>query len=71
MWPAGAPNGVFWGRRQALPIFWAWCPMLAVLAAQLGTPRGRYDEHSGKFPSIVKPRFIRPVGERNQRKGLC
>jgi hypothetical protein len=23
----------------------------------LGTPRGRYDEHNGKFPSIVKPRF--------------
>jgi hypothetical protein len=39
--------------------------LLAVLAAQLGTPRGRYDEHSGKFPSIVKPRFNRPVRERN------
>jgi hypothetical protein len=37
----------------------------AVLAAQLGTPRGRYDEHNGKFPSIVKPRFNQPVGERN------
>jgi hypothetical protein len=23
----------------------------------LGTLRGRYDEHNGKFPSIVKPRF--------------
>jgi hypothetical protein len=22
------------------------------LATQLGTPRGRYDEHSGKFPSV-------------------
>jgi hypothetical protein len=40
-------------------------PMLAVLAAQLGTPRGRSNEHSGKFPSIVKPRFNQPVGERN------
>jgi hypothetical protein len=39
--------------------------VLAVLAAQLGTPRGRCDEHSGKFPSIVKSRFNRPVGERN------
>jgi hypothetical protein len=39
--------------------------LLAVLAAKLGTPRGRCDEHSGKFPSIVKPRFNRPVGERN------
>jgi hypothetical protein len=24
----------------------------AVLAAQLGTPRGRYDEHSSKFPLV-------------------
>jgi hypothetical protein len=31
--------------------------VLAVLATQLETPRGRYDEHSSKFPSIVKPRF--------------
>jgi hypothetical protein len=23
----------------------------------LGTPRGRYDEHSSKFSSVVKPRF--------------
>jgi hypothetical protein len=28
-----------------------------MLATQLGTLRGRYDEHSGKFPSIVKPLF--------------
>jgi hypothetical protein len=25
----------------------------------LGTPRGRYDEHSSKFLSVVKPRFNR------------
>jgi hypothetical protein len=36
-----------------------------VLAAQLGNPRGRYDEHNDKFPSIVKARFNRPVGEIN------
>jgi hypothetical protein len=30
----------------------------------LETPRGRYDEHSSKFLSVVKPRFIKPVGER-------
>jgi hypothetical protein len=36
----------------------------AVLAAQLGTPRGRYDEHNNKFPSVMKPRFIKPIGER-------
>jgi hypothetical protein len=39
--------------------------LLAVLATQLGTIRGRCDENSGKFPSIMKPRFNRPVGERN------
>jgi hypothetical protein len=39
--------------------------LIAVLAAQLGTPRGRYDEHSGKFSLSIKPRFNRPVGERN------
>jgi hypothetical protein len=26
----------------------------------LGTPRGRYEEHNSKFPSVVKPRFIKP-----------
>jgi hypothetical protein len=31
--------------------------LIAVLAAQLGTPRGRYDEHSGKFSLSMKPRF--------------
>jgi hypothetical protein len=30
-----------------------------VLGTQLGTPRGRYEEHSSKFPSVVKPRFNR------------
>jgi hypothetical protein len=25
----------------------------------LGTPRGRYDEHNNKFPSVLKPRFNR------------
>jgi hypothetical protein len=32
----------------------------------VGNPRGRYKEHSGKFPSVVKPRFIEPVGERTK-----
>jgi hypothetical protein len=31
--------------------------LIAVLAAQLGTPRGRYDEHSDKFSLCMKPRF--------------
>jgi hypothetical protein len=42
----------------------AWA-LMAVLTAQLGTPRGRYDEHSGKFSLSMKLRFNRPVGERN------
>jgi hypothetical protein len=45
-------------------MFLPWC-LLAVLAAQLGTPRGRCDEHNDKFPSIMKPRFNRPVGGKN------
>jgi hypothetical protein len=38
----------------------------AVVGTQLGNPRGRYDEHSSKFPLVMKPRFIEPVGETNQ-----
>jgi hypothetical protein len=30
------------------------------------TPREGYDEHNSKFPSVVKPRFIEPVGERTK-----
>jgi hypothetical protein len=29
------------------------------------TPRGRYDEHNNKFSLSMKPKFNRPVGERN------
>jgi hypothetical protein len=32
--------------------------LIAVLGAQLGTPRGRYDEHSGKFSLSMKPGLI-------------
>jgi hypothetical protein len=42
----------------------------AVVGTQLGTPRGRYDEHSSKFPSVMKPRFIEPVGERTNFRRL-
>jgi hypothetical protein len=38
-------------------------------STQLGTPRGRYDEHISKFPSVVKPRFIEPVGESQTSEG--
>jgi hypothetical protein len=30
------------------------------------TSRGRYDDHSSKFSLSMKPKFNRPVGERNQ-----
>jgi hypothetical protein len=33
------------------------------MTAQLGTPRGWYDEHSSKSSFSMKPRFIEPVGE--------
>jgi hypothetical protein len=29
------------------------------------TPRGRYDEHNSKFSLSMKPKFNRPVVERN------
>jgi hypothetical protein len=37
---------------------------------QLGTPRGRYDEHSSKFSLSKKPRFNRPLEERNNFRRL-
>jgi histone deacetylase 1/2 len=33
------------------------------MTTQLGTPRGRYDEHSSKFSLSKKPRFVDPVGK--------
>jgi hypothetical protein len=33
------------------------------MITQLGTPRGRYDEHSNKFSLSKKPRFVDPVGK--------
>jgi hypothetical protein len=38
----------------------------SLLGTQLGTPRGRYDEHSIKSSLGIKLRFIEPVGERTQ-----
>jgi hypothetical protein len=40
------------------------------MTAQLGTPRGRYDEHSSKSSLSMKPRFIEPVGERTNFRML-
>jgi hypothetical protein len=40
------------------------------MTTQLGTPRGRYDEHSSKSSLSMKPRFIEPVGERTNFRRL-
>jgi hypothetical protein len=40
--------------------------MIAVLAAQLGTPKGRYDEHSGKSSLSMKPIFNKTSRRKNQ-----
>jgi hypothetical protein len=40
------------------------------MTAQLGTPRGRYDEYSSKYSLSMKPRFIEPVGERTNFRRL-
>jgi hypothetical protein len=40
------------------------------MTAQLGIPRGRYDEHSSKSSLSMKLRFIEPVGERTNFQGL-
>jgi hypothetical protein len=40
------------------------------MTAKLGTPRGRYDEHSSKSSLGIKPRFIEPVGERTNFRRL-
>jgi hypothetical protein len=34
------------------------------------TPRGKYDEHNSKFSLSMKPKFNRPVGERNHLRRL-
>jgi hypothetical protein len=40
------------------------------MIAQLGTPRGRYDEHSSKSSLSMKPRLIERVGERTNFRRL-
>jgi hypothetical protein len=40
------------------------------MTAQLGTPRGRYDERSSKSSLSMKPSFIEPVGERTNFQRL-
>jgi hypothetical protein len=43
-----------------------WCGQITT---QLGTPRGRYDEHNSKFSLSKKPRFIEPVGKSQTSEG--
>jgi hypothetical protein len=40
------------------------------MIAQLGTPRGRYDEHNSKSSLSMKPRFIEPIGEKTNFQRL-
>jgi hypothetical protein len=40
------------------------------MTAQLGTPRGRYDEYNSKSSLSIKPRFIEPVGKRTNFRRL-
>jgi hypothetical protein len=40
------------------------------MATQLGTSRGRYDEHSSKSSLITKLRFIEPIEERTNFQRL-
>jgi hypothetical protein len=39
------------------------------VTTQLGTPRGRYDEHSSRFYLSKKARFIDPVGKSQTSEG--
>jgi hypothetical protein len=39
------------------------------ITTQLGTPRGRYDEHSSKFSLSKKPKFVDPVGKSQTSEG--
>jgi hypothetical protein len=52
---------VFNGKQQAMDsIYGNDCGQMTT---QLGTPRGRYDDHSSKSSLSKKSRFIEPVGK--------
>jgi hypothetical protein len=45
-----------------------WC--IVDTRKLVGKPQEEgYDEHNSKFPSVVKPRFIEPVGETQTSEG--
>jgi hypothetical protein len=60
---------VFLRGAGSRPCLFAVCSTRTLLVRsvddQLGTLRGRYDEHNSKISLGMKPRFNRPVGERN------
>ena len=60
-----SPCSVSWSPRQRRQKF-AWCVWLA---RPLGTPRGRCDAHSGKFPSVRNQGLIEPVGVKKHVEG--
>jgi hypothetical protein len=46
-----------------------WCGVdvgVLYMTAYLETPREGYDEHTSKSSLSMKPRFIKPVGERTK-----
>jgi hypothetical protein len=57
----------FWNfqKSESGGITGAYVPDWRCLATQLGAPRRRHDEHSGKFFSVQNQGLIEPVGERN------
>jgi hypothetical protein len=46
-------SGEIFGRRLMIASV-----VMMKMTDQLGTPRGRYDEHSSKFPSVRNQGFI-------------
>jgi hypothetical protein len=75
LWSYGAPSLGCFPLVQDLRSFLGnvspcpsgWFSLVTIdagrMTTQLGTPRGRYDEHSSKFSLSKKPRFIDPVGK--------
>jgi hypothetical protein len=45
--------------------------MMMKMTGQLGTPRGRYDEHNSKFSLSKKPKFYRPGKRQTQEGNAC
>jgi hypothetical protein len=61
----GAPPFLFFLFLFALTFASLFDSLLMSHRTHWETPRGRYDEHNSKFCLSIKPKFNRPVGERN------